>query len=135
MSDVSLLHNPKSLNSALHLPNGTTTSISHVGDIVLTSSVVLSEVLCVPSIQCNLISISKLTADSFASITFSKHNCLLQDHSQRPMVEIGKVDAGLYTFSSTSSTMHSHQCTRLHTEPSLEAQLWHARLASCNSYS
>lgn len=125
------MQNSKPLNAALHLPNGRTTPITHIGDVFLTSSIVLSEVLCVPSFHCNLVSISKLTADSSASIIFFKHSCLLQDLSLKQMVEIGRVDGGLYarTVSSTfPHSMLSNQCTRVHTEPSLEAKIWHARL-------
>lgn len=127
VSDASLLVHAKSLNAVLHLPNGTTTPITHIGDLHLTSSLVLIEVLCVPSFNCNLISISKLTADLSATVIFSKSNCLIHDPSLKQMVEIGKVEAGLYTQNAVP-TLSQYQCNRVHHEPSLEAQIWHARL-------
>lgn len=128
--DLEMLYDTTTLNSQLHLPNGTAVPITHIGTVVLTPQIVLTEVLCVPSFHCNLISISKLTANSSSSVVFSKHNCLLQDPSLKQIVEIGKIDDGLYTHgnSSTSSLLATHQCTRIHNQPFLEAQIWHARL-------
>lgn len=94
VSDVSFLSSAKPFNAVLHLPNGTTAPITHIGDVTFTSSLILTDVLCVPSFQCNLVSISKLTADSSATVLFSKSTCLFQDPSLKQMVEIGKVQAG-----------------------------------------
>lgn len=43
VSNVSLLQNPKTLNYVLHLPNGTTAPITHIGDMVLSSQIVVNE--------------------------------------------------------------------------------------------
>lgn len=115
VSDISLLNQSKPVNAVLHLPNGTTASITHVGNAVLTSSIVLTEVLCVPSFHCNLVSISKLTANSSMNVLFSKFTYLLQDLSLKQMVEIGRLDARLY-----SHTASHHLCNRVHSEPSIE---------------
>lgn len=120
-----MLTNSKSLHSTIHLPNGDTAPITHVGDICLSPEITLHQVLCVPSFHCNLNSISKLTTDSSVSVIFSKNNCVLQDHSLKRMVEIGSAAAGLYNLNHPSS---SFQCAQLHTTPSVEAQLWHDRL-------
>lgn len=77
VSDVSLISQSKPINVVLHLPNNTTANITHVGEANITIDIVLTDVLCVPSFQCNLVSISKFTADSSTSITFSKSSCML----------------------------------------------------------
>lgn len=130
VSNVNLFNNYKSISSVLHLPNNTTVPITHVGEVQLNSKVLLTDVLCVPSFHCNLISISKLTSDNSVSVIFSKTNCMLQDPSQKMMVEIGKAEAGLYNFtmSSNSESFVNHLCSRIYVQPSIEAQLWHDRL-------
>lgn len=46
------------------------------------------------------------------------------------MVKIGKAAEGLYTLlpSCVPTSLQIHQCPRIHTTPSLEAQIWHFRL-------
>nr|XP_023884247.1 uncharacterized protein LOC111996488 [Quercus suber]XP_023884248.1 uncharacterized protein LOC111996488 [Quercus suber]XP_023884249.1 uncharacterized protein LOC111996488 [Quercus suber] len=48
-------------NAIVELPNGETTSITHIGTIVLSSSLTLNNVLCVPSFTFNLLSIGMAT--------------------------------------------------------------------------
>lgn len=72
-----LLHDIKPLNSAIHLPNGKTETITHVGNIKLSPHLTLYEVLCVPSFHCNLISISKLTAHASCVVSFSNSKCMI----------------------------------------------------------
>ena len=62
------LINPIPMQASLYLPDGTNTAITHCGSVQLTNDILLQQVLCVPNFRCNLISISKLTANSV------KHN-------------------------------------------------------------
>ncbi|XP_074375531.1 uncharacterized protein LOC141717357 [Apium graveolens] len=129
--NVDLLHNAKSITSVLHLPNGDIVPITHIGNVTLSTNVTFFNVLCVPSFQCNLILISKLTSDNHISVIFSNTNCLIQDLSQKQMVEIGKADEGLYNLYFSSYDVASsvpHLCSRVCTVPSVEAQIWHSRL-------
>lgn len=77
VSSIQLLSNSKPLSSVLHLPNGSIAPITHIGEVMLSPTVVLHDVLCVPSFHCHLISITKLTADTSATVVFSNHNCVL----------------------------------------------------------
>lgn len=58
---VHLLSNVQTINSSLHLPNGHTAQVTHVGNINLTDNLKLDHVLCVPTFSYNLLSITKLT--------------------------------------------------------------------------
>lgn len=127
VSNVALLLDAKPITYLLHLPNGTTVPITHIKNITLTSIAALSNVLCVLSFQCNLISISKLNIDNHISVVFSNNNYLIQDLSQKQMVEICKADKGLYKIHFPSSTIassvfHPHRY-RVHTVPFVEAQI------------
>ncbi len=61
-------------NVSVNLPNGQSVMVTHIGSIQLTASLLLTDVLCVPSFDFNLISISKLTSSTNCCIFFlSKH--------------------------------------------------------------
>ena len=47
--------------SLVQLPNGESAQVTHIGTIVLSSSLILKNVLCIPSFSFNLLSISSLT--------------------------------------------------------------------------
>ena len=46
------------IQSLVHLPNGESTQVTHIGTIVLSPSLTLTNVLCVPSFSFNLLSLS-----------------------------------------------------------------------------
>ena len=49
------------MQSLVQLPNGELAQVTHIGTVVLSSSLILKNVLCVPSFSFNLLSISSLT--------------------------------------------------------------------------
>ena len=61
---------------SIGLPNGHTLYVTHYGDIQIHSSIVLKNVLYVPSFQYNLVSISKLTAQLQTFVIFTDEKCL-----------------------------------------------------------
>ena len=59
---VSLLSSITAItNTIVELPNGETTSVTHIGTIVLSSSLTLNNVLCMPSFTFNLLFVSTIT--------------------------------------------------------------------------
>ena len=50
-----------SLSSFVHLPNGEKVLVTHIGTVQLTPTLILENVICVPTFSFNLISVSKLT--------------------------------------------------------------------------
>ena len=61
------------------LPDGSVKAVTHIGTIQISPSLILKNVLCVPSFQYNLVSISKLVTDNDCFLTFSSHSCVIQD--------------------------------------------------------
>ena len=49
------------MQSLVQLPNGESAQVTHIGTVILSSSLTLTNVLCVPSFSFNLLSISTLT--------------------------------------------------------------------------
>ncbi|XP_030949946.1 uncharacterized protein LOC115973845 [Quercus lobata] len=113
------------MQSLVQLPNGGSAQVTHIGTVTLSSSLILTNVPCVPSFSFNLLSdilswktigvgkavdgLYLLPCDSFQHTPASSLADYLVNH---------KFNAVLPPFSATSSTNTSSQST----------YLWHARL-------
>ncbi|KAK6141658.1 hypothetical protein DH2020_024600 [Rehmannia glutinosa] len=75
---------------SVHLPDGTTVSITHTGNLQLTHEVVLKNVLIAPSFKYNLLSVSQLLADNGLHCVFSQNECWLQGPDGDGMKAFGK---------------------------------------------
>ena len=97
---------------SVHLPNGESVVVTYIGTIHLNSSLILHDVLCVPSFDFNLISVSKLTSTMHCCILFFSNLCFLQDLLHWKMIGLGKQKNGLYIL---------EQCTDLGSIPIVKA--------------
>ncbi|XP_061365776.1 uncharacterized protein LOC133309055 [Gastrolobium bilobum] len=61
------------------LPNGSITYAAKQGSMVFNTNFSLSNVLYVPNLRCNLISVSQLLHSKSSSVTFTDKKCILQD--------------------------------------------------------
>lgn len=73
------------------LPNGTRTTATRCGHVRLSAEVVLRDVLLVPHLQCNLISVGCLIRDASCFVIFNDNCCVIQDCATK--MEIGRGDA------------------------------------------
>lgn len=127
---LNLLQNATPIQSSLHLPNGTTVPITHVGTVQLSTKVVLHNVLCVPSFTYNLLSVSKLLTDNKCEATFTTDQCFLKAVSWHQSLPIGKEMNGLYLLSQKSL---QHSTAELCAQSVVsnvtvpQCGLWHAR--------
>ena len=64
--------------SLVQLPNGESVQVTHIGTVVLSSSLILKNVLCVPSFTFNLLSISTLTQSQPYCLVFLSAYCFVQ---------------------------------------------------------
>ncbi|CAA0831749.1 Unknown protein, partial [Striga hermonthica] len=80
----------------INLPNGNTTNACAIGQINLSSHLVLHNALYVSNFSFNLIFVSKLVSTTNCMIQFLSSHCILQDLTTLKM--IGSVDLtdGLY---------------------------------------
>ena len=78
---VHSLHFFKSITSSVQisvrLPNGDMVKVTHIGTAQVSASLLLKNVLCIPSFSFNLISISKLTQNSSCCYIFLSNYCFL----------------------------------------------------------
>uniref|UniRef100_A0A2N9HTS2 Reverse transcriptase Ty1/copia-type domain-containing protein n=1 Tax=Fagus sylvatica TaxID=28930 RepID=A0A2N9HTS2_FAGSY len=118
----------------IRVGNGKGLSIHHIGDTLLStpqSNFLLRNVLHVPKITKNLISVKKFTKDTNTSMEFHPSYFLVKDRLQgRPLLQ-GRSKDGLYHFPTTtnkgcSSTFNSSTTAFLGERTSLHQ--WHSRL-------
>ena len=88
-------------NEKLTVGNGEKLLISHVGNSMLSTSnphkhITLNDILFVPSITKNLISISRLLHDNDIDIEFQKFVCFIKDKRQGKILVKGVAREGLY---------------------------------------
>jgi len=104
--DLSLLHDVKVFFGCCYItmPNGKKAYMKHIGSLVLSPGLVLKGVLHVPDFHFNLLSISKPTKQFSANTVFTPDTCLLQGHTLKKDLLLGKEKRGLY-------------CLNRHTEP------------------
>lgn len=90
------LHLHAIMNSSIMLHDNSCVSVQSSGDVPLRSTVILKDVLYVPSFKSNLLSISKLTRDSRLSISFFLDYFTLNDSSHTTMIGKGRRLDDLY---------------------------------------
>ncbi|GJW30850.1 ribonuclease H-like domain-containing protein [Tanacetum coccineum] len=87
-----------SLNITVGQPNGTLATISHVGNLILTSNVVLYDVLVVSGYCVSLMSVNKLIRDSNMFVGFDENKCYIHDLKNENILGTGSESGGLYLF-------------------------------------
>ncbi|KAG6397102.1 hypothetical protein SASPL_143266 [Salvia splendens] len=87
---------PYSGNGSAIVGNGNSLSISHIGSSKLTNDVQLLDVLVVPHITKNLLSISKLTTDYLVDVLFSDKSFVIQNRVTKSILAQGRRDKVLY---------------------------------------
>lgn len=116
----------KPYQTKISLPNGQTSSITSCGNVTLSPTLTLLNVLYVPIFQHNLLSIPKLTKDTGCQIMFTSDSCFLIPKHSTTLVPSN----GLYYFHPTpslSTTLHILD-TIPPTPPLSLHHLWNCRL-------
>ncbi|XP_042752826.1 uncharacterized protein LOC111921163 isoform X2 [Lactuca sativa] len=93
------------LNLLVKHPNGSSALINKIGNIHLSSNLTLFDVFAVLDFNVNLLSVHKLCKDNGCEVTFSEHNCKIQDSLSKKMVENGRESGGLYYLAHVPSGM------------------------------
>ncbi|MCH85256.1 retrovirus-related Pol polyprotein from transposon TNT 1-94, partial [Trifolium medium] len=109
------------------LPNGSLVTADMVGDIQVTSQILLHNVLYIADFAYNLISISKLTKASHCHLLFSDNLCFIQTKLQKT-IGSGRLIDGLYYLQGTSFGAF-HQTVGKHCNSVVipKTALWHFR--------
>jgi transposase InsO family protein len=126
------------IQATVELPNGNLVPVTHIGTVKLSSSLILTDVLCVPSFHFNLISVSKLVHSSVCCLIFLSHYCFIQAFTPWRMIGLGKLHNGLYLLESPTvqsrftKSFHSSFHSAINIVASVGnltgTRLWHCRL-------
>ncbi|GKB21958.1 ribonuclease H-like domain-containing protein [Tanacetum coccineum] len=112
-------------NMAVGHPNGTLTSISHVGNLKLSNNMILYDVLVVPGYCVSLLSVNKIIKDSKMFVGFDENKCYIQDLKKERILKTGSESGGIYLFDMNKSnyTGQSNMVMSFH----VSKLLWHNR--------
>ncbi|GJT44814.1 hypothetical protein Tco_0953529 [Tanacetum coccineum] len=97
-NSVDVQKNSSELNITVGHPNGTTAKIRKVGNLKLTSNIVLFDVLVIPEYYVSLLFVNKLVRDSKLHVGFDEYECIIQDLKRENISGTGSEAGGLYVF-------------------------------------
>ena len=86
--------------------NGVSSPIEGISTISLSSSLSIPDVLFVPTLNCNLISVSKLTKSHSCVALFYPTHCLFQNIHSKEKISSGRESEGLYYLENVSRQNH-----------------------------
>jgi hypothetical protein len=84
------------VSSHVKLPNGQFALVTHIGTVKFSDSLILTDVLCVPSFSFNLISASKLIKSINCCLIFIHKSCFVQNLTSWEMIGVGEEKDGLF---------------------------------------
>ena len=121
---------PCSGTQKVKIADGSLSSIAGKGSIIISPAITLHNVLHVPKLSCNLISVHKLIFDANCLINFSPTGCIFQDQCSARTIGSAKSSGGLYYLESTRLSSTQFPEPRCSNFLSLEnaIMVWHYRL-------
>ncbi|KAG6503226.1 hypothetical protein ZIOFF_031949 [Zingiber officinale] len=91
-------YTPSAGNQKIKIAYGSFATVAGKGLVPISQSITLKDVLHVPTLSCNLLSISKFTHDHNCRANFCSSHCEFQDLTSGKMIGDAKQDGGLYLF-------------------------------------
>ena len=122
-------------NTVVTLPDGNRIEVTISGSVILSTHLILHNLLFLPHFKFNLLSISALTANTSFSVLFSSHSCyifpfnplpLIQEHTQGSMIRKGNLHQNLYLLE--SSVPAHNTIAHTHTLAQISSDTWYQRL-------
>ena len=95
-SNVFFTYSPCPSNRKIATADGSLTTVAGVGNVQISPLVTLKNVLHVPKLSTNLISVQKLTQDLSCNVIFHNNHCVFQDKDSGEMIGHAKEQDGLY---------------------------------------
>ena len=136
-------YNPCSGNFTVRIADGSLSKVTGTGSVVISENLTLHSVLLVPNLDCNLLSISKLTQELNCMTKFFPDHCEFQDLDSGKMIGNAELCSGLYllkiegcperqpqTAQCVSLKSKSSSCSRTNNDSAII--LWHYRLGHPN---
>ncbi|CAN1833821.1 Retrovirus-related Pol polyprotein from transposon RE1, partial [Linum perenne] len=130
ISSMNLFSTHRSIAGTLiTLPTGSQVQATHVGTVILSTTLVLEDVLFVPQFTFNLISVSKLTRQLNVKLIFFSASCDIQDIAKEETIGSARLHNGLYHMITRKPVSH---IASAQTNPAFD--LWHYRLGHISHF-
>ena len=96
--DATIFQNytPCSKDYTVHIADGSLSKVVGTGFVPISKDLTLDSVLLVPNLDCNLLSISKLTQEKNCVTKFFPNHCVFQDLNSKKTIDNDEVCSGLY---------------------------------------
>ncbi|XP_075088367.1 uncharacterized protein LOC142170370 [Nicotiana tabacum] len=117
------------------LPNGYKAKVTCKGSFALTKSIILHNVLYLPSFKHNLISVYKITEQFDCIVQFTKISCIIQGPSLKKPLDLGKLDNDLYKFVWEQSSQLQQPLTNVSNSSSISSLCNSSSFSSSSSSS
>ncbi|RVX23033.1 Retrovirus-related Pol polyprotein from transposon TNT 1-94 [Vitis vinifera] len=98
-------------NLTVRIADGSLSKVSRTGSVVLSRDLTLNSVLLVPNLDCNLLSISKLTKEKRCITNFSSTHCEFQDLDSGKTIGNAEECSGLYILKERHDPQEQPQMT------------------------
>ena len=129
-------YTPCSRDYMVHIANGSLSKVASTGFVVISKDLTLDFVLLVPNLDCNFLSISKLTQEKNYVTKFFPNHRIFQDLNFGKTIDNAKVCWGLYIFKVTDYIKRQPQLTVgekqslfvFSSNKDSDVMLWHYRL-------
>lgn len=127
-------YSPCAGNLKVKIADGSLSPVAGKGSIQISNLITLKNVLHVPNLSCNLLSISQLTKSSNCSANFFPSYCVFQDLSSGKTIDSAKECEGLYYFDETNVSQQRRfaSCDSVFVPKISEILLWHYRMGHPN---
>jgi len=124
-------------SETVKMGNGKGLCISHIGYASLSSathstSLRLNDLLLVPDITKNLLSVSKFSRDNNVFFIFYPHSCYVVHQDTKQVLLQGTLKDGLYTFPGLKASSHYSANSLSFTGNSATINLWLQRFGHCH---
>ena len=96
--DLSVFHDdvPNFDNYTIRIADGTLSKVVGIGTVIISKDITLNSILFVPNLDCNLLSVSKITRDFNCITKFSSNICVFQVLNLARKIGSAKLWAGFY---------------------------------------
>lgn len=98
-------------NLTVRIADGSLSKVAGTGSVVLSRDLTLNSVLLVPNLDCNLLSISKLTKEKRCITNFSSTHCEFQDLDSGKTIGNAEECSGLYILKERHDPQEQPQMT------------------------
>lgn len=123
---LKLMSNVKSGNPVpIGLPDGKEVMTEKEGTVMLNKYLKLNNVLYVPNLKCNLLSVSQLIEETNCTVMFTNKCCVIQDHNSRMLIGAGEKHEGLYYFKGIEGVRSAKVLKTVRNDT---FEIWHQRL-------